>query len=49
MTVLVTAASKHGATLEIAAAIARALEERHCAVELADIDTTASRGGDRAW
>jgi hypothetical protein len=27
MTVLVTAASKHGATLEIAEAIARALEE----------------------
>ena len=38
MTVLVTTASKHGATREIAAEIARVLEEHSVPTELLDID-----------
>jgi menaquinone-dependent protoporphyrinogen oxidase len=38
MTVLVTAASKHGATREIAEKIARALDERGVSAEFVDID-----------
>jgi menaquinone-dependent protoporphyrinogen IX oxidase len=38
MTVLVTAASKHGATLEIAEAIARALDEHDVSAEFVGID-----------
>ena len=38
MTVLVTAADRHGATREIAEAIARVLGERGLSAELVDID-----------
>jgi menaquinone-dependent protoporphyrinogen oxidase len=38
MTVLVTAASKHGATREIAEQIARALDDRGVSAEFVDID-----------
>lgn len=42
MTVLVTAASKHGATREIAEAIARALDEHGVSAELARVDEVDS-------
>jgi menaquinone-dependent protoporphyrinogen IX oxidase len=38
MTVLVTVASKHGATLEMAEAIARVLDEHGVSADLVDID-----------
>jgi menaquinone-dependent protoporphyrinogen oxidase len=44
MTVLVTAASKHGATLEIAEAIARVLDEHGVSAELVDIDEVSDLG-----
>jgi menaquinone-dependent protoporphyrinogen oxidase len=44
MTVLVTAASKHGATLEIAEAIARVLDEHDVPAELVDIDEVRDLG-----
>ena len=44
MTVLVTAASKHGATLEIAEAIARVLAEQGGSAELVPIDEVSDLG-----
>lgn len=44
MTVLVTAASKHGATLEIAETIARVLDERGVPSELVGIDVVSDLG-----
>jgi Flavodoxin domain len=44
MTVLVTAASKHGATLEIAEAIARVLAEQGVSAELVPIDEVSDLG-----
>jgi menaquinone-dependent protoporphyrinogen oxidase len=44
MTVLVTAASKHGATLEIAEAIARALDEQGVSAELVGINEVSDLG-----
>jgi menaquinone-dependent protoporphyrinogen oxidase len=44
MTVLVTAASKHGATLEIAEAIARVLDEQDASAELVRIDDVQDLG-----
>lgn len=44
MTVLVTAASKHGATREIAEAIVRVLDEHGVAAERADIDDVRDLG-----
>ena len=44
MTVLVTAASKHGATREIADAIGRALDEQGVPAELVDIDEVRDLG-----
>ena len=41
MTVLVATASKHGATREIAAVIARTLDERGVSTELLDVDDVA--------
>ena len=49
MTVLVTAASKHGATLEIAETIARVLEERGIAAEFIEIDEVGDLGGYDAY
>lgn len=49
MTVLVAAASKHGATLEIAAAIARVLEEHGVSTELADMEEVGDLGGYDAY
>ena len=43
MTVLVTAASKHGATREIAEAIARVLGEHGVSAEFVDLDESATR------
>ena len=45
MTVLVTAASKHGATLEIAETIARVLEERGIEAEFIELDQVGDLGG----
>ncbi|HEU4449913.1 MAG TPA: flavodoxin domain-containing protein [Gaiellaceae bacterium] len=44
MTLLVTAASKHGATLEIAEAIARVLAEQGVSAELVPIDEVSNLG-----
>jgi menaquinone-dependent protoporphyrinogen oxidase len=44
MTVLVTAASKHGATLEIGEAIARALDEHDVSAEFVGIDDVSDLG-----
>src|SRR5687767_6603948 len=44
MKVLVTAASKHGATLEIAEAIARVLEQQGVSADLVDIDEVSELG-----
>lgn len=44
MTVLVTAASKHGATLEPAEAIARVLAEQGVSAELVPIDEVSDLG-----
>jgi menaquinone-dependent protoporphyrinogen oxidase len=44
MTVLVTAASKHGATLGIAEAIARVLDEHGVSADLVDIDEVSDLG-----
>lgn len=49
MAVLVTAASKHGATLEIAGMIARLLEEHGVQAELAGIDDAHDLGGYDAY
>jgi menaquinone-dependent protoporphyrinogen oxidase len=45
MTVLVTAASKHGATREIAEEIARVLEARGVSTELVDLDEVGDLSG----
>ena len=44
MTVLVTAASRHGATLEIAEAITRVLDEQGVPADLVDIDEVRDLG-----
>lgn len=49
MTVLVTAASKHGATLEIAEAIARVLEEHGVTAELTDMEEAGDLGSYDAY
>lgn len=49
MTVLVTAASKHGATLEIAATIARVLEEHGIEAEFVELDEVGDLGGYDAY
>jgi menaquinone-dependent protoporphyrinogen oxidase len=49
MTVLVTAASKHGATLEIAATIARVLEESGIEAEFVELDEVGDLGGYDAY
>ena len=49
MTVLVTTASKHGATLEIAEAIARVLEEHGVKAELVDIKEVGDLGSYDAY
>jgi menaquinone-dependent protoporphyrinogen oxidase len=49
MTVLVTAASKHGATFEIAETIARVLEERGITAEFVEIDDDVDLGSYDAY
>jgi menaquinone-dependent protoporphyrinogen oxidase len=49
MTVLVTAASKHGATFEIAETIARVLEERGIAAEFVEIEDVGDLGSYDAY
>jgi menaquinone-dependent protoporphyrinogen oxidase len=49
MTVLVTAASKHGATLEIAEAVARALDEQGVSAELVGINEVSDLGSYDAY
>jgi menaquinone-dependent protoporphyrinogen oxidase len=49
MTVLVTAASKHGATREIAQTIARVLEESGIEAEFVELDEVADLGGYEAY
>lgn len=49
MTVLVTAASKHGATREIAEQIARGLDERGVQTEFVDIDDVGDLSGYDAY
>jgi len=49
MTVLVTAASKHGATLEIGETIARVLEEHGLPAEFVEIDEVGDLGGYNAY
>ena len=49
MKALVTAASKHGATLEIAETIARVLEEHGLSAELVDIDEVRNLGSYDAY
>jgi menaquinone-dependent protoporphyrinogen oxidase len=49
MTVLVAAASKHGATREIAEEIARVLDERGVATELLDVDAVTDLTGYEAY
>jgi menaquinone-dependent protoporphyrinogen oxidase len=49
MTVLVTAASKHGATREIAKEIARVLDEQGVSTELLDIDDVSDLSGYEAY
>jgi menaquinone-dependent protoporphyrinogen oxidase len=44
MTVLVTAASKHGATFELAEAIARVLDEHGLSAEIVEIDEVSDLG-----
>jgi menaquinone-dependent protoporphyrinogen oxidase len=44
MTVLVTAASKHGATFELAEAIARVLDDHGLSVELVEMDEVSDLG-----
>ena len=48
MTVLVAAASKHGAIREIAEAIARELETRGAEADVADVEQVDGIGGDEA-
>jgi menaquinone-dependent protoporphyrinogen oxidase len=49
MTVLVTAATKHGATLEIAEAVARALDEQGVSAELVGINEVSDLGSYDAY
>ena len=49
MTVLVTAASKHGATREIAKEVARVLDEHGVSTELVDIDDAGDLSGYDAY
>lgn len=49
MTVLVTAASKHGATLEIGETIARVLEEHGLPAAFVEIDEVGDLGGYNAY
>ena len=49
MTVLVTAASKHGATLEIAETIARVLEDQGIPAEFVELDEVGDLGGYDAY
>ena len=49
MTVLVTAASKHGATREIAKEIARVLDEHGLSTELLDIDDVSDLSSYQAY
>jgi menaquinone-dependent protoporphyrinogen oxidase len=49
MTALVTAASKHGATLEIAGTIARVLEESGIDAEFVELDEVGDLGGYDAY